>query len=246
MENFNFYFEKKLLDKIIIDDKIVFRIYGNDDSINIFMYLVGSANRIGEATITTMNYFIEGETCYYVHSVGIAPKFQNMGYGTMLMKVVVTWLQKCYEKYGLDYAMLYMTKERLEDKIRFYKRVGFVLTPYANGGITPMFYSFNEKGNEIINQVSVSIQEYKKAYQNEMSFFSEKAKILSKKELYDLLYEKTVNLNLQLGCDIKNEERGKYTAYQDVYCTYINDMTNFSWYTIFNELYARCKKKQIS
>lgn len=241
MENVNFYFEKKLLDRIIIDDKMIFCIYGNEDSINIFMYLVGNEHYIGTATIATRKRFMEGNPCYYVHSVSIEENLQNKGYGTMLMKVVVEWLKKCHEAYGLDFAMLFMTKNRLEDKIRFYQRVGFVLTPYKNRDLIPMFYSFNEKGNEVIKQLSVATQEYQKAYKNEMSFFHKKAKILSKKELYDLLYKKVLNLPISIEYEVNNGAKGKFDAYVDVYCSYINDLRNFSWCDIYQALLEKWK-----
>ena len=237
----DFKFQEDLIEYVHYNDQLIFKVRCKGQSIRINLIL--GEKIIGEATITVEDNFMPNNPCYYIHSVGVLSTMQNMGYGTILMKYVVEWLKKLHKKYGLDYAMLYMTKERLEDKIRFYKRVGFVLTPYESGGITPMFYSFNEKGNEIIKQVSDAKQKYQEAYDNEMSFFTKKAEILTKQELYDLLYQKTVNLQMLFGYEIKTEEKGKYHAYQEVYCIYINDMKNYNWYNIFDALYAKCRKK---
>ena len=239
----DFKFQIGLIGYVRYNEQIMFKIRSDGESIKFNLIL--NYEIIGEATITTMDYFMVNHPCYYIHSVGINANLHNMGYGTILMNFVVEWLKKLHGKYGLDYAMLYMTQERLEDKIRFYKRVGFVLTQYKNHDITPMFFSFNEKGNDVINQVSVANEKNKKAYDTEFSFFTEKAKILSKQDLYDLLYKRAMNLQMpiQVGYDLKNTENAKLNAIRNAYYTYIQDNEHFSWFNIFDVLYAKWIKK---
>lgn len=233
----NLRFQVDFVDYEQYDDQLMFKITSDGYSVHFNLFLNGKI--IGEATITTTtrNYkYIDEIPCYYIHSVGILSTLHNMGYGTILMTFVVKWLKRLHEKYGLDYAMLEMSKDRLEDKIRFYKRVGFVLPQYDDNGITPMFYFFDKNGEKILDEINTAMQKYKNAYDETFSYISKKAEILSNNELYDLIHEKVMGLKIPFESYLKNEDVGRFDAYRSFFYLNFSYSRNFSWHNIFEDL----------
>lgn len=161
-------------------------------------------------------YFKSRIACFYITSVIVMNYYRNQGYGTLLMKEVMAWLTEQNQDININLAMLHITQDKRNEKIRFYGRNGFVVPTYQESfDITALFYSFNEDGSKFIEKMNFCNLDYDKGYTETYRMLENIGRTWKKPVFISIIKNLIKNLKPNIEDGLPSYEGGKCEAMMD-------------------------------